>query len=57
MRLLRPGLITLATLFFAGRSTAQRIVPIDDNVPPAAYDPLAAYVLRHLPGFAPTEGQ
>src|SRR5438067_2214415 len=31
MRLLRPGLITLATLFFAGRSTAQRIVPIDDN--------------------------
>ena len=31
MRLLRLSLITLATLSFAGRSTAQTIVPIDDN--------------------------
>lgn len=27
------------------------VVPLDDNVPPAAYLPLAAYVLHQLPGF------
>ena len=30
------------------------VVPLDDNVAPAAYVPLTAYLLRHLTAFAPT---
>jgi hypothetical protein len=30
------------------------VVPLDDNVAPASYVPLTAYVLRLLTGFAPT---
>jgi len=30
------------------------VVPLDDNVPPAAYVPLTSYLLRHLSVFTPT---
>lgn len=31
-------------------------VPLDDNLAPAVYRPLTAYLLRGLPGFGPTDG-
>jgi hypothetical protein len=30
------------------------VVPLDDNVAPAAYVPLTSHLLRHLSAFTPT---
>ena len=38
----------------AAEGKVQVVVPVDDNVAPAHYRPLTAYVLRRLPVFAPT---
>jgi hypothetical protein len=38
----------------AAEGKIEVVVPLDDNVAPAHYVPLAAYVLRHLPAFAST---
>jgi hypothetical protein len=38
----------------AAQGTLETVVPLDDNVAPAAYVPLTAYLLRHLAVFTPT---
>jgi len=38
----------------AAEGKVEVAVPLDDNVAPAHYVPLTAYVLRHLPAFAST---
>ena len=38
----------------AAEGKVEVVVPLDDNVAPAHYVPLTAYVLRHLPTFAST---
>lgn len=38
----------------AAQGTLEVVVPLDDNVAPAAYVPLTAYLLRHLTVFTPT---
>ena len=40
----------------AEQGLVEIVVPLDDNVAPAAYVPLTAYVLRGLTAFAPTVG-
>ena len=38
----------------AAQGQVDVVVPLDDNMPPASYAPMTAYLLRHLTVFAPT---